>query len=188
MIFSSSRPNSRADALSAGSSTLPGPRGCYRPSRGEPRLVWRRSAAGAGPTPVSGKTAARLVLVPVFPPLPAPGQVPPGVSAGPGGRSRAVTPAPDRGSRRPLSSLDSSFPALLRPGPQPYCCPGDLFAVISSDRPPRPGVGVRSHSCPVTPRGFRSLPIGSACQGVFTFPGPHWKACSSCECVGGARG
>lgn len=66
--FSSSRPNSRADALSAGSSTLPGPRGCYRPSRGEPRLVWRRSAAGAGPTPISGKTASRLVLAPTFQP------------------------------------------------------------------------------------------------------------------------
>ena len=43
-------------------------RGCYRPSRGEPRLVWRRSAAGAGPTPISGKTASRLVLAPTFQP------------------------------------------------------------------------------------------------------------------------
>lgn len=66
--FSSSRPISRADALSAGSSALPGPRGSYRPSRGEPRLIWRRSAAGAGPTPISGKTALRLVLAPTFQP------------------------------------------------------------------------------------------------------------------------
>lgn len=56
--FSSSHPISRADALSAGSSTLPGPRGSYRPSRGEPRLIWRRSAAGAGPAPISGTLAS----------------------------------------------------------------------------------------------------------------------------------
>lgn len=189
--FSSSHPISRADALSAGSSTLPGPRGSYRPSCGEPRLIWRRSAAGAGPAPISGKPLCAWSSPRPSSLGPRP-RLPSSPRAGSGPSRRVPRPwraesgrhaCPDRGSRRPLSSLESSFAALRRPGPQPYCCPGDLLAVISSERPRRPGAGAPGHSRPVTPRGFRSHPIGSACQGVLSFPGPHWKACSSCECV-----
>lgn len=196
------------DALSAASSTpgVPGPSTATVPARGEPRLVGGSSAAGAGPESVPVKIAARLVLARPF----CPGSFhrlrsPPRALSGPSRcvfsglreRRRAVPPPPDPASCSPLSSPESASPSWLHSGAQPCRSPGVPVTVTSSERPLSPALGAFTRPRPVTPRGLESHPTRPCLQGVCTFPGPPWKACSccagaaafnSCDCRGAAGG
>lgn len=204
MCFSISRSNSLVDALSAASSTpgVPGPSTATVPARGEPRLVGGSSAAGAGPESVPVKSLrgwsspdlSAPVLLTVSAPHPAPCQVPLGVYSpaleGGVGPSRLL-PTLRPAAPCPLLNLRPHPGSILGPSP------AALQAFPSSERPLSPALGAFTRPRPVTPRGLESHPTRPCLQGVFTFPGPPWKACSccagaaafnSCDCRGAAGG
>lgn len=157
MSFSSSPSNLARDATSAGSSTLRAPAALYRPSRGEPRLTWRRFRRG-------GRTRTYFLVKPLcawspprpsslgprprLPSSPAPGQVPPGVSPGPeGGVGRHA--CPDQWvPQTPELFLESSFAARVVLGPSPTAAQAIFSQSSLREAPGDPGRGRLGHSCP----------------------------------------